>query len=214
MSPFGGHRGGNKKRDDGLVAGSPEAKEADRKRDAARKAEKRSAEKMAALPAALPGVAAAPANAPVPPAAGVAGVSAVVAPAGVVAPAPTFVAWTEKFLSRPIKLLTKICDRVRCSTLMMRVRKLGLSKDQEKEIEGDIKYKQEVVDDFNASLTTCLTVELNKRMVRGAEHSHWLDVVMTGGELVMIHMNTVDKLEKMIAENDLKKKTAGDAANN
>ena len=115
-----------------------------------------------------------------------------------------FVGWTEKVLARPIKLLTKIVDRFRCSALMLRVRKLGLTPPQEKEIEAEIKYKEEVVNDFNAALTTCVVVELNKRRVPGAEHSHWLDVVMTGGELVLTHMNTVDKLEKMIVQNAAK----------
>ncbi len=123
-----------------------------------------------------------------------------------------FVAWTEKVLARPIKLLTKIVDRFRCAALMLRVRKLGLTPPQEKEIEAEIKYKQEVVDDFNAALTTCVTVELNKRRVSGAEHSHWLDVVMTGGELVLTHLGTVDKLEKMIADNAAK--NAADAGGN
>ena len=218
MAAFGGHRGGGKKRADGLVAGSAEAKEADRKADAERKRLARDAKKVAPLPAALPGLASAPANAAAPVAAGAVDLS--LAPAGAVAApvvaaaAPLFVQWSEKILARPVKLLTKIIDRVRCSALMARVRKLGLTKDQEREIEGDLKYKQEVVDDFNAALTTFAAVELNKRRVPGAEHSHWLDLVMTGGELVQIHINTVDKLEEMIAENELKKKQLTDAANN
>ena len=202
---FGGHRGGGKKRTDGLVAGSPEAREADRKKDADRKAEKRAEKKVAALPPTLPGVAVPPANAAAPVVAGASGEFVPALPAvGVAAALPMFVAWSEKVLARPIKLLTKIVDRFRCSALMLRVRKLGLTPPQEKEIEAEIKYKQEVVDDFNAALTTCVVVELNKRRVPGAEHSHWLDVAMTGGELVLTHLNTVDKLEKMIAENAAK----------
>ena len=122
-----------------------------------------------------------------------------------------FVAWTEKIIARPVKLLTKIVDRVRCSALMKRIRKLSLNPDQVKEIEGDIKFKQEALDDFNAALANCVTVELNKRRVAGAAQSHWLDVVMTGGELVAVHLSTVDKLEKMILENEAKKQASANA---
>ena len=88
----------------------------------------------------------------------------------------------------------------------MRVKKLGLDKKQEAEIADDFKYKTEVVEDFNAAVANCVTVELNKRRIGGAEHSHWLDVLMTGGELVSIHLDTVDKLEKMLLANaELKK---------
>ena len=216
MAAFGGHRGGGKKREDGLVAGSLEAKAADKKKDADRKVAERAAKKLAALPPALPGVAAPVSNASAPAAGGVAALAAaalgqLVAP-GVAAPAPLFVGWSEKILARPLKLLTKICDRVRCAGLMARVRQLGLSKEQEKEIESDLKYKQVIVDDFNAALTTCAAVEMNKRRCPGAEHSHWLDVTMTGGELVLIHMNTVEKLEKMIAENKQAKSAKAESA--
>ena len=204
-SAFGGHRGGGKKRADGLVAGSPEAKAADKEKDRLRIAEKRAREKSPPLPPTLPGVAASPASAPAPVAAGASGEPVPVGnPLVIAASLPMFVGWTEKVLARPIKLLTKIVDRFRCSALMLRVRKLGLTPPQEKEIEAEIKYKEEVVNDFNAALTTCVVVELNKRRVPGAEHSHWLDVVMTGGELVLTHMNTVDKLEKMIVQNAAK----------
>ena len=51
--PFGGNRGG-RKRKDGLVPGSPEAREADLKRDRDRKNEANEAKRQAPRPAALP----------------------------------------------------------------------------------------------------------------------------------------------------------------
>ena len=119
-----------------------------------------------------------------------------------------FVAWSEKVLSRPVRLATRIMDRLRVSALMQRIRRLNLNPEQEKELETSVEYKAASVADFNTSLTNCLAVEFNKRAVPGAQHSHWIDVLMTGGELVHCHMDTIDKLEKMIAENELKKKKA------
>jgi hypothetical protein len=205
---FGGHVGGGKRRADGLVAGSAEAIEADKKKDAERKRLARAAKTNSTLPPPLPRAASTAANENSALGADSSGVPAPVdLPAvnpGVVA-APLFVPWSEKILARPIKLLTKIIDRVRCSSLMKRVKKLALTPAQEKEIEADIVYKSDVVADFNNALTVCAAMELNKRRVPGAEHSHWLDVVLCGGELVTIHLNTIDKLEKMVAENNAKK---------
>jgi len=212
---FGGHKGGGKKRLDGLVAGSPEAIAADKEKNAARMREARAREKNSSLPSPLPSVATAPENAAAPLAVDSTALSgAVVDLAGVaaVAPAPLFVPWTEKVLARPIKLLTRIIDRVRCSALMKRVKKLMLEPAQEKEIEKDIQFKEAALNDFNVSLANCAQVELNKRRVPGAEHSHWLDVFICGGELVSCHMDVVDKIEKMILENEIKKKQAHDIA--
>lgn len=207
VAPFGGHKGGGKKRADGLIAGSEEAKSADREKNRLRMQNNRAAQRAADLPPPLPS--ASPANSN-PSDALAANPSPVPAVAGnpVDAAAPvvpvTFVAWTVATLLRPIKLLTKICDRIRLSSLMVRVRKLGLTKDQEKEVEADFAYKAEAVADFNNALANCATVELNKRRVPGAEHSHWLDVLISGGELVSCHLTAVDKLEKMVAENAAK----------
>ena len=111
---------------------------------------------------------------------------------------PTFVAWSQKMLERPIKLLTKIGDRMRVAVLMDMVCELGLGKDVEAEAEKRMRYKEEQISDFNSALTNCATIELNKRQVGGAQHTHWLEVAMTGGELVNCHLDTVDWLEKQI----------------
>lgn len=204
---FGGHRGGAKKRKDGLVAGSPEAIAANKAKDAARKRLERAEKKAAALPPPLPAaIAASEDSLP----ALVAGQPAVVSPVAPVAAiaAPLFVAWTEKLLQKPVQLLTKIVDRFRCWSLMQRIRKLKLTKEQEQSIESDLRWKGEAVADFNVALTNCLTIEFNRRQVRGAENAHWIDVAMSGGELVLAHLNTLDTLEKMIAANAAARSTS------
>ncbi len=200
---FGGHKGGGKKRADGLIAGSPEAIAADKAKDAERKRLDRAAKKAAALPPPLPSATGAALNAPVAAPVDNAAVPPVAAgapdgvPLGLV---PTFVAWTGTMLARPVKLLTKIVDRFRVSKLMERVRQLGFDKSTEKEIEQRMQYKQTQVEDFNSALTNCLVIELNKRRVPGAEHSHWLELAMASGELVNCHLDTVDFLERKLLE--------------
>jgi hypothetical protein len=112
-----------------------------------------------------------------------------------------FVGWSEKILARPAKLLIRIIDRLRCSSLMKRVRRLGLKPEQEREIADDLKYKDELVNDFSAALSVSAATELNHWQVPGAKHSHWIDTAMLGGEAVLVHLNCLDKLEKLIAEN-------------
>ncbi|HEV2692083.1 MAG TPA: hypothetical protein VG347_04235 [Verrucomicrobiae bacterium] len=237
VSAFGGHTGGGKKREDGLIAGSEAAAKVDRENNALRMFINRQAEKPSpdfqtefnarlqnilpvhrqkfierakevlsrapSQPSPLPSAAATAGNAPVAVPVGQSPVlGAVVDIGGSPAPvlAPTFIAWTEKMIARPVKLFTKILDRFRVGKLMERVRKLGFSKDVEKEAEQKLAFKQAAVDDFNAALTNCAVIELNKRRVPGAEHSHWLELGMTGGELLNCHMDMVDWLEEKIAE--------------
>lgn len=206
---FGGHRGGGKKRQDGLVAGSPEAIAADKESDRKRKQESRAANKVAALPSPLPGAknpmgetsVAVPVDSGVVP--GAAPGAFTGAPVGVAA---TFVAWSNTMLGRPVKLLTKIVERVRCAKLMEKIRGLGFDKETEIEVEKKIAYKQNQLEDFNAALTNCAVIELNKRTVPGAQHSHWLELAMAGGELLNCHLDTVDFLEKKLLERQEKKK--------
>ena len=210
---FGGHRGGGKKRADGLPAGSPQAIEADKAKDRERKNKANAAKKMAALPPALPGVVAPVQNAATPVAAGASALPGPVAGVAAVA-APLHVTWSQKLLEKPARLLTKIADRVRCWSLMKKVRQCGLTPEQEKEIADDLKWKDEVVTDFNQALAECATVELNKRQVPGAANSHWVNLAMCGGEMVLTHMQALDRLEKILLEKkrqlqaEIKDKTA------
>jgi hypothetical protein len=216
---FGGHRGGGKKRADGLPAGSPAAIEADRGKNAKRMRDKRAAEKLASLPPPLPGVATSLENKISPLAGDQGGVRlpvdfsqaapATLAPAGL-----GFVAWTSGLLKKPAALLTRIADRFRCSSLMKRVKKLGLTPAQEKEFERDIAFKEKSVEDFAVALSESATVILNTYNVPGSQHSHFVNLAMTGGELVAVHLSTLDKLEKLIAENKLETAKPSDAKKN
>ena len=125
-----------------------------------------------------------------------------------------FVPWTQKLLEKPARLLTKIVDRVRCWSLMRKVRQLKLSPEQEKEVAADLKWKDEVVADFNLALAECATVELNKRRVAGAQNSHWFNLAMCGGEMALVHVQTLERLEKMVTDNRAANKTADAAAKN
>ncbi len=121
---------------------------------------------------------------------------------------PTFVPWSEKIIARVTSVVTKIVDRIRVGALMERVRKLGFDKDDEKEAANRIAYKLEQVESFNAALTNCAVIELNKRRVPGAEHGHWLEVGFCGAELINCHMDTVDWLEKKLLEKAEREKSA------
>lgn len=200
---FGGHRGGGKKRQDGLVAGSPEAITANKERDKVRKKVERAKEVLATLPPPLPGASnpmgesplAIPVDfGPVP------GAAPGVVSGVVVGMAPTFIAWSNTMLSRPVKLLTRIVDRIRVAKLMGMIKGLELGKETEVEFEKRVAYKQVQVEDFNAALTNCTVIELNKRTVPGAQHSHWLELAMTSGELLNCHLDTLDFLEKKVLE--------------
>ncbi len=200
---FGGHRGGGKKRADGLVAGSPEAIAVDKEKDRLRVAEKRAGKAVAALPPTLPGATPPPANAAAALAAGASADVVSVAGAAIAAPVvalPRFVEWTLKPLERLVKVATKIADRLRVAGLMSRLKKIGFDKETKEEAEKRFTYKAEQVADFNAAVANATVIELNKRRVPGGEHSHWLEVLMTGGELVSCHLDTVDWLEKKLLE--------------
>ena len=203
---FGGHRGGGKKRGDGLVAGSPEAKAADLAADARRKRGERAAKKGAALPPPLPGVAASSTGAGVPLVAGQPAVPGVVAGVAGVAlnrlnvagVAPMFVPWSTRVLEKPARLLTKIIDRVRVWSLTNKIRTLELDPKDEKEILADLAWKESAVADFNAALAEAATVELNKRTVPGAANSHWLALIMSSGELLHAHTEALNRIESLV----------------
>lgn len=196
---FGGHRGGGKKRLDGLPAGSAAAIAVDKEKDRLRKNLANAAKRGTPLPPPLPGVAAPSANAAAPLAGDSNAVPGVVAAvAGVAGAAPLFVPWGQKLLEKPARLLTKIADRLRVWSLMKHIRKIGLTPEEEKEIEAELKYKDEVLADFNAALAEAATIELNKRNVAGAQHSHWVNLSMTGGELVLLHLQSLDRIEKLV----------------
>jgi hypothetical protein len=206
---FGGHRGGGKKRLDGLPAGSPEAKEASLKADAERQRVKRAAKKIAALPPPLPGVLAAAQNKSDALAGG--GIALPAAVAGVaLAPgvAPAAVPWLKKTLERPAKLFTKILDRLQAYRLTRRIRAIKLEKKDEDALLEAVNWNEGAMADFTDALAETATVELNKRRIGGAENSHLISLAMTGGALVLSH----SELSQRIAALELKAKKVDAAA--
>lgn len=204
---FGGHRGGGKKRADGLAAGSPEAIEADRKKNAARMANKRAQERSAVAPPTLPpapATAQAPVQAMVNRPSPVPGAVAPLAAAAAPVAAPTFVAWSARLLEKPARLIVKIIDRVRLSSLNKKLKLLKLDPVLEKEIAADFKWKDEATSDFCVSLSQCAEIELNRRQVGGAENAHIINVVLSAGELALAHFQVMDKLDKLALENQAK----------
>lgn len=202
---FGGHRGGGKKRADGLKAGSPEAKAADLKKDAERKRLDRLKKMGTPLPSPLPSAVAAVPNAVPALAAGASHLGGPVAHPAIAPPAlgPAVVPWNQRLLEKPAKLLTKILDRVRCWTLMKKINKLQLTPSQEKEIASDLRWKDETISDFSTALSECATIELNKRRVGGSENAHWINLAMCGGELALAHVQTLERLEKLVKESGM-----------
>lgn len=202
---FGGHKGGGKKRADGLPAGSPEAIEADKAKDRERK-------RLAALkakgqnPAPLPSAVAPPPNPGAPVAADPGGVPGPVAPvAGVAAVA---YAWSARQLQKPAKLVVRILDRARQWDIFRRLDKSKLPAEVKEEIKRDAKWKEEAQNDFADALAECAAIELNKRQINSSS-SHWITLAMSGGELALAHFTLCERIDKLI----LSEKVSGTPAN-
>ncbi len=195
---FGGHRGGGKKRADGLPAGSPEALAADRKKNAERMAEKRAAQKTAALPAPLPSATAGgmPPASPAGDSPGALAGGASPLPAAAGGPVVPFVPWTQRLLEKPARLLTRILDRIRQADIFKRLDKVNLPVAVKDEIKKDAEWKDSAKEDFAASLADCAAIELNKRAVN-AQNAHWINLGMSAGELALAHFALCDRIDKL-----------------
>ena len=199
---FGGKRGG-KSRTDGLVPGSEAAKEADRIKDRERKAASRAAEKTANPPP-LP-AAAAPAG----PVAADGGGYVADGPSGELGVvAGVIVPWTAKILQRPARLLTRILDRVKKWDIMRRLDKSRLPESVKKEIASDIEWADGAKDDFANALAECASIELNRRGV-SAQHSHWVNLGLSAGELALAHITLCERIESAILAAGLKQPDPG-----
>lgn len=207
---FGGHKGTGKKRADGLVAGSPAAIAADKEKNAARMREARALKKSAEVPpplarpvSSVPGASDAVAVAPADlsrPLAAVAGLAAPVAGF-----APTFVPWLQSKLQKPAALLTKILARSRDFLRGKQIKKLNLTPEREKKVIEACRWRDDVVNDFSTALAECATIELNKHQVPGAEHSHYITLAMSAGELVYQEIETSRLIERLVLEDRAEK---------
>lgn len=198
-SLFGGHRGGGKKRADGLAAGSPEALAADREKNRLRMAEKRAAQKATPLPAVLQAGPAVATVAPLPDSAPPlgAGEPAVLGVAPGVA-GPLVVPWTVKLLEKPARLVTRILDRLRVASLRKKIDASPLPPELKKEVAADLEWKQQAREDFAMCLADCAQIELNKRRVPGSDNAHWINLSICGGELALAHIEVCERLDKLI----------------
>ncbi len=109
------------------------------------------------------------------------------------------VAWSGQILTRPAKLLTRILDRLRCQQLQKKVFASPLPDPVKKEIADNLAFTEAAKADFATSLANATAIELNKRSVGGAQHSHVLDVLLCAGELTAQHFDTMDRIEKAVA---------------
>ena len=135
---FGGLRGG-RKRDDGLIPGSPEALEADRKKDRDRKAKER-AEKTVAQPPALPAAT---------------GSNPIAAPVALQNGQPVVslcevVPWTTEMLKGPTQDFVDLCEQLDVENASDQAKELALQSELVKEIEREAHWpklgKKSIVD--------------------------------------------------------------------
>jgi hypothetical protein len=202
---FGGHKGGGKKRADGLPAGSPEAIEADKAKDRERK-------RLAALkakgenPAPLPSAVAPPPHPGAPVAPDPGGVPGAVAP--MAGAAGVAYAWSARQLQKPAKLVVRILDRARQWDIFRRLDKSNLPPEVKAEIKRDAEWKESAQNDFADALADCTAIELNKRQVNSA-NAHWITLGMSASELALAHFALTARIDKLI----LAEKVAAPLAN-
>ena len=101
-------------------------------------------------------------------------------------------------LERPARLLVRIGDRLRIASLCKRLDASRVPDAVKKPVKESLAFSDAAKNDFAAALAHCATVELNTRSIGGAQHSHWLDVAMTGAELFNAHLQTVEKIDELI----------------
>ena len=191
---FGGHKGGGKKRADGLPAGSLAAIEADKAKDRERK-RLANLKTKAENPAPLPPAVAPPPNSGAPVAADPGGVPGAVAPvAGV---AGLAYAWSARQLQKPAKLVVRILDRARQWDIFRRLDKSKLPPEIKAEIKRDAEWKEAAQNDFADALADCAAIELNKHQVNSA-NAHWITLGMSASELAMAHFALTARIDKLI----------------
>lgn len=188
---FGGLRGG-RKRADGLIPGSAEAAEADRKKDAERKQQERAAATAAVaasqpLPSKLSPI---QSELPAPSSNPVAGVA--------VAPAP-FVPWSAEIVKPFTSELIPIVEAVRVRNRTEKATAAGLPKDFVKEIEKSAQWPAAAKKNLDTALPR-LTAKWLNRTGLSAEYA---EEVAVGSALLMIWTsdNAVTKrLDKLIEQ--------------
>ena len=101
-------------------------------------------------------------------------------------------------LERPARLMVRIGDRLRVAALVKRLDASPVPVPVRDEVKKSLALADAAKTDFANALAHAATVELNTRSIGGAQHSHWLDMAMTGAELVNAHLQTVEKIDELI----------------
>lgn len=86
---------------------------------------------------------------------------------------------------------------------MRRLDKSRLPESVKKEIASDIEWSEGAKEDFANSLAECATIELNRRGVN-AQHSHWVNLGLSAGELALAHITLCERIESAILAAGLK----------
>ena len=94
--------------------------------------------------------------------------------------------------------MVRIGDRLRVAALVKRLDASPVPVPVRDEVKKSLALADAAKTDFANALAHAATVELNTRNIGGAQHSHWLDVAMTGAELVNAHLQTVEKIDELI----------------
>jgi hypothetical protein len=108
--------------------------------------------------------------------------------------ATSFVAWAKARLDRPAKQFTRILDRTQAWLLTRRIKAIKLEKKAEAALLECVGWNELAMRDFSDALAETLTEELNRRRVPGAENSHLIALVATGGELFLSHLELSRRL--------------------
>lgn len=103
-------------------------------------------------------------------------------------------------LKKPAALLLRIVDRLRKMQLNKKIDKLigVLTKDEIAEVKKDFEWQEAARKDFEESLAEVAALGLNKYGV-SAEHAPFVNLAMSGGELLYAHISGLERLDKMYA---------------
>lgn len=196
---FGGHRGG-KVRADGLPAGSPAAKEADRRKDRERKARAAAAKaEPPPLPSAIPGVAG-----PTPPPTGALPVDVVGPPAGESVAVP----WQPDSLRPLFEQLIEAAEESRVGNFIGKCSEAGLTGKLVKEIQEDAHFPKAAKVLLCRSLPRLAAKWMNKSGL-SAEYEDEVAVVSALLLIVQNDRKLANRLEEVIAANKAEGRAKG-----
>lgn len=103
-------------------------------------------------------------------------------------------------LKKPAALAVRIVDRLRKMQLNRRIDKLlgVLSKEEIAEVKKDFEWQEAARRDFEDALAEVSALGLNKAGV-SSEYAPFVNLAMSGGELVYAHISGLERLDKMYA---------------